>query len=70
LDRFFRLAKAGFSQKRKNLRNSLSGGMRMEKDAVETLLGQAQIDPNRRAETLSLLEWKTLTGCWGESAGE
>ncbi|NSW53994.1 MAG: ribosomal RNA small subunit methyltransferase A [Anaerolineae bacterium] len=70
LDRFFRLAKAGFSQKRKNLRNSLSGGMRMEKDAVEALLGQAQIDPNRRAETLSLLEWKTLTSCWGESAGE
>jgi 16S rRNA (adenine1518-N6/adenine1519-N6)-dimethyltransferase len=58
---FFRLAKAGFSQKRKNLRNALSGGLALPKDAVETLLTSAGIDPRRRAETLSLIEWSRLS---------
>jgi 16S rRNA (adenine1518-N6/adenine1519-N6)-dimethyltransferase len=57
---FFTLAKAGFSQKRKNLRNALSGGLALPKDTVETLLAQAYIDPRRRAETLSLSEWSIL----------
>ena len=67
IESFFLLAKAGFSQKRKNLRNSLSGGMRMEKDAVEALLGAAGIDPSRRAETLSLTEWGILTQVYTQS---
>jgi 16S rRNA (adenine1518-N6/adenine1519-N6)-dimethyltransferase len=57
---FFRLAKAGFSQKRKTLRNSLSGGMRWSKEQAEMLLKRAEIDPMRRAETLSLAEWQRL----------
>ncbi len=57
---FFRLAKAGFSQKRKTLRNALSGGMALGKDEVESLLHSAMIDPNRRAETLSLNDWGNL----------
>lgn len=57
---FFRLAKAGFSQKRKNLRNALSGGLAQSKETVETLLAAAEIDPRRRAETLSLSEWSRL----------
>ncbi len=60
LDSFFRLAKAGFSQKRKTLRNSLSGGMRWSTDQTETLLTQAGIDPQRRAQTLTLEEWGRL----------
>lgn len=58
LDRFFWLAKAGFSQKRKTLRNSLSSIMPREK--AEQLLLAAEIDPMRRAETLSLTEWGIL----------
>ncbi|MBN2048118.1 MAG: ribosomal RNA small subunit methyltransferase A [Anaerolineaceae bacterium] len=61
IDSFFRLAKAGFSQKRKNLRNSLSGGLAISKEAAEALLSRAEIDPMRRAETLSLPEWRRLT---------
>jgi 16S rRNA (adenine1518-N6/adenine1519-N6)-dimethyltransferase len=57
---FFRLVKAGFSQKRKTLLNSLSGGLAIGKDDVKRLLGQADIDPNRRAQTLSLDEWGRL----------
>jgi 16S rRNA (adenine1518-N6/adenine1519-N6)-dimethyltransferase len=60
LNYFFRLAKAGFSQKRKTLRNSLSGGMRWTKTKTEEMLLAAGIDPMRRAETLSLEEWILL----------
>lgn len=61
LDAFFRLIKAGFSQKRKTLRNSLAGGLRLSPPVVEALLHNAHIDPMRRAETLSLPEWHQLT---------
>jgi 16S rRNA (adenine1518-N6/adenine1519-N6)-dimethyltransferase len=60
LDGFFRLAKAGFSQKRKTLRNSVSAGMRWSKNETEQILQSAGIDPMRRAETLSLEEWGLL----------
>jgi 16S rRNA (adenine1518-N6/adenine1519-N6)-dimethyltransferase len=60
IDAFFRLVKAGFSQKRKTLRNALSGGMAWSKDKTDNLLEAAGIDPKRRAETLTLEEWSTL----------
>ena len=61
LDTFFLLVKAGFSQKRKKLRNSLSAGMRQTPAETEKLLLAADIDPQRRAETLSLEEWGNLS---------
>jgi 16S rRNA (adenine1518-N6/adenine1519-N6)-dimethyltransferase len=61
LNPFFRLAKAGFSQKRKNLRNALAGGMGWSKDEAVQFLQTSGIDPARRAETLSLDEWASLT---------
>ncbi len=61
LNTFFQLARAGFSQKRKTLRNSLSAGLQQKKTTIENLLGDAGIDMMRRAETLSLDEWKSLT---------
>lgn len=60
LDTFFKLIKAGFSQKRKTLRNSLSSGLHIKPLDAETLLNKADIDPMRRAETLSIEEWKRL----------
>jgi 16S rRNA (adenine1518-N6/adenine1519-N6)-dimethyltransferase len=60
LDAFFILIKAGFSQKRKTLRNSLSGGLRVSQVVSEKMLSGAGIDPGRRAETLSLEEWGRL----------
>jgi 16S rRNA (adenine1518-N6/adenine1519-N6)-dimethyltransferase len=60
LKTFFRLAKAGFSQKRKTLRNSLSGGLAIRPAEAENMLAAAGIDPQRRAETLSLEEWGEL----------
>jgi len=58
LSTFFKLIKAGFSQKRKTLRNSLSSGLHIKPQAAETLLNKSNIDPMRRAETLSIAEWK------------
>lgn len=61
LEAFFRLAKAGFSQKRKTLRNALSAGLRIAPGQAESLLRAAGIDPQRRAETLSVKEWGNLS---------
>ena len=60
LKTFFKLTKAGFSQKRKTLRNSLSSGLHISTKESETLLTSAGIDFMRRAETLSIDEWKGL----------
>lgn len=60
LDTFFQLTKAGFSQKRKTLRNSLSSGLSISPAQAAELLSQAGIDAQRRAETLSIDEWSTL----------
>lgn len=57
----FRLAKAGFAQKRKTLRNSLAGGMGWTPTQAGQLLAAGGIDPMRRAETLSLEEWSRLS---------
>jgi len=61
LDAFFRLIKAGFSQKRKTLRNSLSAGLHIPPAEAVNFLMRANVDPQRRAETLALAEWSELT---------
>jgi 16S rRNA (adenine1518-N6/adenine1519-N6)-dimethyltransferase len=58
---FFRVVKAGFSQKRKQLRNSLSGGLGVKSAVAEQYLEAAGIDSARRAETLTLEEWSRLS---------
>ena len=60
LNNFFRLIKAGFSQKRKTLRNSLSAGLQISAPEAEDILRRSGVDPMRRAETLSLDEWGKL----------
>lgn len=57
---FFRVVKAGFSQKRKQLRNALAGGLQIDKQQAGELLETAGIDARRRAETLSLEEWAAV----------
>jgi 16S rRNA (adenine1518-N6/adenine1519-N6)-dimethyltransferase len=60
-DSFFRVVRAGFGQKRKQLKNSLGAGLGMKTAQAAELLEQAGIDPRRRAETLALEEWAALT---------
>lgn len=55
IDQVMRLAKMGFSQKRKMLRNSLGNT-----DEGMEQLKKAGIDPARRPETISIEEWIRL----------
>ncbi len=59
-DRFFNLVRAGFGERRKQLRNALAHGLSIEPAAAAQALTRAQIDPARRAETLTLSEWGAL----------
>lgn len=61
-DRFFEVVKAGFSQKRKQLRNALGSGLKVKSEVAEKMLMEAKIDPSRRAETLTIEEWVRLSG--------
>jgi 16S rRNA (adenine1518-N6/adenine1519-N6)-dimethyltransferase len=56
----FRLVKAGFGERRKTLRNSLSGGLHIPKEESEKLLAKAGIDPGLRAQSLTLSQWRDL----------
>jgi 16S rRNA (adenine1518-N6/adenine1519-N6)-dimethyltransferase len=62
VDLFFKAAKAGFGQKRKQLHNSLSAGLPLQHEQIMQALNETGIDPKRRAETLTLEEWGKLTG--------
>ena len=57
---FFRVARAGFSMKRKQLKNTLSAGLQLSAADATRLLDMAGVDPRRRAETLTLDEWAAL----------
>lgn len=57
---FFSCIKAGFGQRRKTLLNSLTGVNGLSRDDIKSVLGQAGIDPVRRAETLSIEEFAAI----------
>jgi 16S rRNA A1518/A1519 N6-dimethyltransferase RsmA/KsgA/DIM1 with predicted DNA glycosylase/AP lyase activity len=58
---FFRVVRAGFGQKRKQIKNSLAAGLGLPGGEAAAVLARAGIDPQRRAQTLSLAEWAGLT---------
>ena len=59
-DLMFRCIKAGFSQRRKTLLNSISSMGDYDKNKVSAALEASGIDASRRAETLSLKEFAKL----------
>ena len=59
---FFRIIKMAFSQRRKMLSNSL----RSAREDVKEWLTRAGIDPQRRAETLSMQEFAVLANIYDE----
>jgi len=63
---FFRVVRAGFSQKRKTLENALSGGLAISKEEARQLLMRASIVPDRRAQALSLGDWYALYSAYSE----
>ncbi|MGD8632787.1 MAG: 16S rRNA (adenine(1518)-N(6)/adenine(1519)-N(6))-dimethyltransferase RsmA [Anaerolineales bacterium] len=69
LGTFFKLARAGFGQKRKQLRNALSGGMPIDKPAAEQLLQSCGIEPSSRAQRLSVEDWMRLSKAYQSYRG-
>lgn len=64
-DLFFKILKAGFSQPRKQLVNNLTSlkflnGVKLTKDQISEWLLKNKINPNQRAETLSVSDWINL----------
>lgn len=60
LDGIFELAKAGFGQRRKQLRNSLSSGLGVPKASVASWLASAGLGRKSRAQELSVEQWRRL----------
>jgi len=57
---FFQLARAGFSQKRKQLANNLANVLDIKKEIIEHILLNNNISPKQRAETLSVEDWEKI----------
>ncbi|MBC7260709.1 MAG: 16S rRNA (adenine(1518)-N(6)/adenine(1519)-N(6))-dimethyltransferase RsmA [Chloroflexi bacterium] len=57
---FFEVVRAGFAQRRKQLRNALVHGLGLSMEHVTRAMREAGIDEQRRAQTLSISEWVAL----------
>lgn len=61
---FFSLVKAAFAQRRKTLINNLTSQMpngKEKKEQILNILAEAEIDPSRRGESLSIQEFARLS---------
>ncbi|MDD4346242.1 MAG: 16S rRNA (adenine(1518)-N(6)/adenine(1519)-N(6))-dimethyltransferase RsmA, partial [Desulfitobacteriaceae bacterium] len=61
---FLKIVKAGFSQRRKTLSNALAAGLQISKEDVSLKLQELGIDNKRRAETISIEEFISLTNAF------
>jgi len=59
---FFRVVRAGFAQRRKQLRNTLAATLALPVTDVVAALERVGVDATRRAETLTLEEWGQVAG--------
>ncbi len=66
---FFRLVRAGFAQKRKQLRNALAAGLGWPPQRVAELLQQAEVPPSWRAERLDLEAWGRIARRFAAEGG-
>lgn len=60
---FFRVIRAGFSQRRKTLANALSSGLSLPKEQIFSAMEHASILPTARAEQLRLEDFCRLADC-------
>ena len=59
--RFFEVVRAGFRAPRKQIHNSLSQGIWLPPEGARPWLEACDVDPTRRAATLTLEEWARLS---------
>ena len=64
VEAFFHVVRAGFGTKRKQLRNALAHGLRIDTATAAELLAAAGIDPTLRPQALPLDSWAALTRAW------
>ncbi|HLB23302.1 MAG TPA: 16S rRNA (adenine(1518)-N(6)/adenine(1519)-N(6))-dimethyltransferase RsmA [Dehalococcoidia bacterium] len=64
LDAFFHIARAGFGNPRKMLRNSLSFGLRVKQEIVDQVMAAAGVDASLRPHVLTLDDWAAVTRAW------
>jgi 16S rRNA (adenine1518-N6/adenine1519-N6)-dimethyltransferase len=57
---FFRLIKVGFSARRKILENSLSAGLRLDKEVIRGIINSVGLAPLIRPQMLSIGDWGRL----------
>ncbi len=57
---FFRMVKAGFSQKRKTLVNALSAGLHLPKEKIKKIIGELGLPEKIRAQNLTLGDWQKI----------
>ena len=57
---FFKVVKAGFAEKRKQLHNTLARHLDISHPEAASLLSGAGVEPARRAETVTVPEWVTI----------
>lgn len=60
VSKLFRLIKAGFGEKRKQLKNALAGGLNLSSEYAIELLVRAKLPATARAQELTLAEWQRL----------
>ena len=58
---FFRLVRAGFSQRRKTLVNPVSSGLGVDKETVREVLEELNMKPTVRAEELTMEQFIALS---------
>ncbi|MDB4940409.1 MAG: rRNA (adenine1518-N6/adenine1519-N6)-dimethyltransferase [Candidatus Doudnabacteria bacterium] len=57
---FFKIIKAAFSGKRKQIHNTLKNNLKLDPEVVSELLKSAKVDPKMRPQELSLEQWHQL----------
>lgn len=58
---FFKVVRAAFSQRRKNILNSLSSGLKVSKEDLKSVLEKVNIDFNKRAEQLVMEDFINIS---------
>jgi len=61
---FFRLAKIGFSSRRKMLKNNLANGYHISQAEAEERIVKAGFNSKIRAQELSVDAWRKLLNIW------
>ncbi len=59
-EEFFRVVRAGFANKRKQLWRNLSEGLQIDKDKVKTILTEILGNDKVRAQELTVEDWKSI----------